>query len=62
MVAPIIRLIVSSGKKLKKNKQLKKFAGSFFNDKKAIKKAEEDNRKARKTAAQKLKDRFNKDK
>tara|TARA_R100000654_G_scaffold57341_2_gene83871 strand:+ start:11854 stop:12042 length:189 start_codon:yes stop_codon:yes gene_type:complete len=62
MVSPIIKLLISGGKKLSKNKQVKKFAGSFFNDKKAIKKAEEDNRKARKSAAQRLKDKFNKDK
>ena len=39
MVSPIIKLLISGGKKLSKNKQVKKFAGSFFNDKKSYKKS-----------------------
>ena len=58
-----ILTLIKAGNKIYKNKDsIKKYTDSFFTDKKEIKKANQDNEKARKTAAQRLKDKFNKDK
>jgi len=58
-----ILTLIKAGNKIYKNKdKIKRYTDSFFTDKKAIKKANQDNEKARKTAAQRLKDKFNKDK
>jgi hypothetical protein len=47
MAAPIIRLIISGGKKLAKNKQIKKYADSFWDNTKLHKKIMDRNKKAR---------------
>jgi len=52
----VLKLIISGGKKLAKNKQVKKYVDSFFNNPKAIKKAEDANRKARQEFERKSKE------
>jgi cell shape-determining protein MreC len=43
----VLKLIISGGKKIAENKQIKKYVDSFFDNPKAKQRAEENNRRAR---------------